>query len=57
MASASPPLLAAVLESWKNVKLNDRRTEIDAQAFAIHDYDASGAESRYCDDAVEGIAD
>ena len=46
MASASPPLLAAVLESWKIVKLNDRRTEIDAQAFEIHDYDANSDESR-----------
>ena len=53
MASASPPLLSAVLESWKNVKLNDRRTEIDAQAFEIHDYNANSAEYRYCDDAGE----
>ena len=50
MASASlPPLLTSVLESWKNVKLNDRRAEMDAQAFQFHDYDANSADSRYCD--------
>jgi len=47
MASASsPPLLAAVLESWKYVNLDGRRTEIDAQAFEIHEYEANSVESR-----------
>ena len=54
MASASPsPLLAAVLESWKHVNLNGRRTEIDAQALEIHEYEANSVESRYYN--VQGL--